>query len=45
MRSRHSGAMLDMMGLTATVCKSIEQCVELVVGLARTLFGGRRSNG
>jgi hypothetical protein len=24
-------------GLTATVCKSIEQCVELVVGLARDL--------
>jgi predicted O-linked N-acetylglucosamine transferase (SPINDLY family) len=27
--------MLDMMGMTATVCESIEEYVELAVGLAR----------
>ena len=35
MRGRHSAAMLDMMGMTATVCESIEEYVELAVGLAR----------
>jgi predicted O-linked N-acetylglucosamine transferase (SPINDLY family) len=37
MRGRHSAAMLDMMGMTATVCESIDQYVELAVGLARDL--------
>jgi predicted O-linked N-acetylglucosamine transferase (SPINDLY family) len=37
MRGRHSAAMLDMMGMTATVCESIEQYVELAVGFARDL--------
>ena len=35
MRGRHSAAILDMMGMTATVCESIEEYVELAVGLAR----------
>ncbi|MBO0737259.1 MAG: tetratricopeptide repeat protein [Alphaproteobacteria bacterium] len=35
MRGRHSAAMLDMMGMTATVCESIEQYAELAVDLAR----------
>src|SRR6516165_5862091 len=35
MRGRHTAAMLDMMGMTATVCESIEEYVELAVGLAR----------
>jgi len=35
MRGRHSAAMLDMMGMTATVCESIEEYVELAIGLAR----------
>jgi predicted O-linked N-acetylglucosamine transferase (SPINDLY family) len=34
-RGRQSAAMLDMMGMTATVCESIEEYVELAVGLAR----------
>jgi predicted O-linked N-acetylglucosamine transferase (SPINDLY family) len=37
MRGRHSAAMLDMMGMTATVCESIDQFVELAVALARDL--------
>jgi predicted O-linked N-acetylglucosamine transferase (SPINDLY family) len=37
MRGCHSAAMLDMMGMTATVCESIEQYVESAVGLARDL--------
>jgi protein O-GlcNAc transferase len=37
MRGRHSAAMLDMMGMTTTVCASIEEYVELAVGLARDL--------
>src|SRR5215831_8027720 len=37
MRGRHTAAMLDMMGMTATVCESIEEYVELAVGLARDL--------
>src|SRR6516164_466696 len=37
MRARHSAAILDMMGMTATVCESIEEYVELAVGLARDL--------
>ena len=35
MRGRHSAAMLDMMGMSATVCASIEEYVELAVRLAR----------
>jgi protein O-GlcNAc transferase len=35
MRGRQSAAMLDMMGMTATVCESIEEYVELAVRLAR----------
>ena len=37
MRGRHSAAILDMMGMTATVCESIEEYVALAVGLARDL--------
>jgi len=37
MRGRQSAGMLDMMGMTATVCESIEEYVELAVGLARDL--------
>ena len=37
MRGRQSAAMLDMMGMTATVCESIEGYVALAVGLARDL--------
>jgi predicted O-linked N-acetylglucosamine transferase (SPINDLY family) len=37
MRGRHSAAMLDMMGMTATVCESIDQYVESAVALARDL--------
>ena len=37
MRGRHSAAMLDMMGMTATVCASIEEYVDLAIGLARDL--------
>jgi predicted O-linked N-acetylglucosamine transferase (SPINDLY family) len=37
MRGRHSAAMLDMMGMTATVCESIDRCVELAVALAQDL--------
>jgi len=37
MRARHSAAMLDMMGMTANVCESIDQYVELAVVLARDL--------
>ena len=35
MRGRQSAAMLDMMGMAATVCELIEEYVELAVGLAR----------
>jgi protein O-GlcNAc transferase len=35
MRGCHTAAMLDMMGITAAVCESIETYVELAVGLAR----------
>jgi predicted O-linked N-acetylglucosamine transferase (SPINDLY family) len=35
MRGRHTAAMLDMMGMTATVCESIEEYVESAVSLAR----------
>jgi len=35
MRGRHTAAMLDMMGMTATVCASIEEYAELAVDLAR----------
>ena len=34
MRGCQSAAMLDMMGMTSTVCESIEQYVELAVALA-----------
>ncbi len=44
MRSCHSAAMLDMMGMTETVCASIEDYVALAVGLAGTSSGGRSSN-
>ncbi len=37
MRGRHSAAMLDMMGMTATVCETIEQYVALAVSLAQDL--------
>ena len=37
MRGRHSAAILDRMGMTAAVCKSIEEYVELAVRLARDL--------
>jgi len=37
MRGRQSAGMLDMMGMTATVCESIEEYVGLAVGLARDL--------
>jgi len=37
MRGRHTAAMLDMMGMTATVCESIEEYVVLAVGLAQDL--------
>jgi predicted O-linked N-acetylglucosamine transferase (SPINDLY family) len=37
MRGRHSAAMLDMMGMTTTVCESIEEYVTLAINLARDL--------
>jgi predicted O-linked N-acetylglucosamine transferase (SPINDLY family) len=37
MRGRHSAAMLDVMGMTAAVCESIDQYVESAVALARDL--------
>ncbi len=37
MRGRHSAAMLDMMGMTATVCELIDQYVALAVDLSRDL--------
>jgi predicted O-linked N-acetylglucosamine transferase (SPINDLY family) len=37
MRGRQSAALLDMMGMIATVCESIDQYVELAVALARDL--------
>jgi predicted O-linked N-acetylglucosamine transferase (SPINDLY family) len=37
MRDCQSAALLDMMGMTATVCESIDQYVELAVALARDL--------
>jgi protein O-GlcNAc transferase len=37
MRGRHSAAMLDMMGMSAAICMSIDEYVELAVRLARDL--------
>jgi len=37
MRGRQSAAMLDMMGMSETVCESLEEYVALAVGLARDL--------
>jgi len=39
MRGRHSAAMLDRMGMTITVCESIEEYVAFAVGLARDIAG------
>ena len=37
MRGRHSAAMLDMMGMSETVCQSIEEYVALAARLGRDL--------